>query len=163
MISLNKPVVIRYPRGGEDNNIKFEKHEKIELGKAEILKEGKDISLIAIGKYVAKAVKFAKEYERHGINVEIINARFLKPLDKKTIKKSIEKTKNVLTMEDGTKINGLGTAIEELIVEENLQGIKMEKYAWPDEFIKHGRVEELEENVQRGRFFLDKMSNWDRF
>ena len=163
VISLNKPVVIRYPRGGEDNNIKFEKHEKIELGKAEILKEGKDISLIAIGKYVAKAVKFAKEYERHGINVEIINARFLKPLDKKTIKKSIEKTKNVLTMEDGTKINGLGTAIEELIVEENLQGIKMEKYAWPDEFIKHGRVEELEENVQRGRFFLDKMSNWDRF
>ena len=162
-ISLNKPVVIRYPRGGEDNNIKFEKHEKIELGKAEILKEGKDISLIAIGKYVAKAVKFAKEYERHGINVEIINARFLKPLDKKTIKKSIEKTKNVLTMEDGTKINGLGTAIEELIVEENLQGIKMEKYAWPDEFIKHGTVEELEENVQRGRFFLDKMSNWDRF
>ena len=66
-------------------------------------------------------------------------------------------------MEDGTKINGLGTAIEELIVEENLQGIKMEKYAWPDEFIKHGTVEELEENVQRGRFFLDKMSNWDRF
>ena len=161
-ISLNKPVVIRYPRGGEDNNIKFEKHEEIELGKAEIIKEGKDISIIAIGKYVAKAVKIAEEYEKQGIDAEIINARFLKPLDKETIKRTIEKTKNVLTMEDGTKINGLGTAIEELIVEENLQGIKMEKYAWPDEFIKHGTVEELEENVQRGRFFLDKMSNWDR-
>ena len=161
-ISLNKPVVIRYPRGGEDNNIKFEKHEKIELGIAEVIKEGIDISIIAIGKYVAKAVKLAEEYEKHGVNAEIINARFLKPLDKKTIKKTIEKTKNILTMEDGTKINGLGTAIEELIVEENLQGIKMEKYAWPDEFIKHGTVEELEENVQRGRFFLDKMSNLDR-
>ena len=161
-ISLNKPVVIRYPRGGEDNNIKFEKHEEIELGKAEIIKEGKDISIIAIGKYVAKAVKIAEEYEKQGIDAEIINARFLKPLDKETIKRTIEKTKNVLTMEDGTKINGLGTAIEELIVEENLKGIKMEKYAWPDEFIKHGTVEELEENVQRGRFFLDKMSNRDR-
>ena len=45
-ITLNKPVVIRYPRGGENKDIKFEKHEKIELGKAEILKEGQDISII---------------------------------------------------------------------------------------------------------------------
>ena len=52
------------------------------------------------------------------------------------IKKSIEKTKNVITIEDGTKINGLGTAIEELIVENNLQDIKFEKQAWPDEFLK---------------------------
>ena len=56
-------------------------------------------------------------------------------------------------MEDGTKVNGIGTAIEELIVEENLQNIKMKKQAWPDEFIKHGTVEELEEiYVQKGRF-----------
>ena len=47
-------------------------------------------------------------------------------------------------MEDGTEINGLGTAVEELIVEENLQNIKFKKYAWPDEFIRHGSVEELE-------------------
>ena len=49
-IELNKPVVIRYPRGGEDESVKFEKHEKIKLGKAEMLREGKDISIIAIGK-----------------------------------------------------------------------------------------------------------------
>ena len=54
-------------------------------------------------------------------------------------------SKKVVTLEDGTKINGLGTAIEELIVEENLQGIELQKYAWQDEFIKHGKVEELEE------------------
>ena len=47
-------------------------------------------------------------------------------------------------MEDGSEINGLGTAVEELIVEENLQNIKFKKYAWPDEFIRHGSVEELE-------------------
>ena len=143
-ITLNKPVVIRYPRGGEDEKVKFEKHEQIKFGKSEVLKEGQDVSIIAIGKRVAKAMQMAENCKEKSIDAEVINARFLKPLDVDTIKKSIEKTKNVVTLEDGTKINGLGTAIEELIVEENLQGIKLQKYAWPDEFIKHGKVEELE-------------------
>ena len=142
-VKLNKPVVIRYPRGGEEKT-KLEKHEELKLGKAEILKEGKDITIVAIGKRVAKAMEMAEKLKQNEIDVEVINARFLKPLDKETIKTSIEKTKNVITMEDGTEINGLGTAVEELIVEENLQNIKFKKYAWPDEFIKHGSVEELE-------------------
>ena len=138
-VKLNKPVVIRYPRGGQDENVKFEEHQEIELGKSEILKEGKGISIIAIGKRVADAMKMAEIYKKEdGIEAEVINARFLKPLDVETIKKSIEKTKNVITIEDGTKINGLGTAIEELIVENNLQNIKFEKQAWPDEFLKQG-------------------------
>ncbi len=144
-VGLNKPVVIRYPRGGEDEKVKFEKHEEIKLGKAEVLKEGQDISIIAIGKRVSKAMQVAENYKNEGIDAEVINARFLKPLDVDIIKKSIKKTKNVLILEDGTKINGLGTAIEELIVEEKLQGVELQKYAWPDEFIKHGKVEELEE------------------
>lgn len=143
-VKLNKPVVIRYPRGGEDNNIKFQKQQKIELGKAEILKEGKDISIIAIGKTVAKAMQLAEEYREQGIDAEVINARFIKPLDVETIKESIEKTKKVITMEDGTKINGLATAVKELIVDENLKDIQIKEYAYPDEFIKHGTVEELE-------------------
>ena len=137
-VKLNKPVVIRYPRGGQDENIQFEKHQKIELGKAEILREGQDVSIIAIGKRVAEAMKIADKFKENGIEAEGINARFLKPLDEETIKKSIEKTKNVITIEDGTKINGLGTAVEELIVENNLQDIKLEKQAWPDEFLKQG-------------------------
>ena len=142
-VKLNKPVVIRYPRGGEEKT-KLEKHEELKLGKAEILKEGKDITIVAIGKRVAKAMEMAEKLKQNEIDAEVINARFLKPLDKEKIKTSIEKTKNVITMEDGTEINGLGTAVEELIVEENLQNIKFKKYAWPDEFIRHGNVEELE-------------------
>ena len=142
-VKLNKPVVIRYPRGGEEKT-KLEKHEELKLGKAEILKEGKDITIVAIGKRVAKAMEMAEKLKQNEIDAEVINARFLKPLDKETIKTSIEKTKNVITMEDGTEINGLGTAVEELIVEENLKNIKFKKYAWPDEFIRHGSVEELE-------------------
>ena len=164
-IKLKKPVVIRYPRGGEDSEVKFEKHDKIELGKAEILQDSlklevgkeegvkpkeseneKNVTIIAIGKMVAKAVKMAKrmECESDGVKAEVINARFLKPLDETTILTSIQKTKNVITIEDGTKINGLGTAVKELIVENNIQNINFKSYAYPDEFIQHGSVEELE-------------------
>ena len=143
-VGLGKPVVIRYPRGGEDR-IKFEKHEKIELGQAEVIKDGKDISIIAIGKTVARAMNVAEELKEKNIDAEVINARFLKELDKKTIKKSINKTKYVITIEDGTIINGLATAIKELIVDEKLQDVYIQTYAYPDEFIKHGTVQELEE------------------
>lgn len=94
---------------------------------------------------VARAMKIADDIEKeNNTTVEVINARFLKPIDKETIKQSIIKTKNVITIEDGTTINGLGTAIQEIIIEENLQDIKIKKYAYPDEFIKHGEVRELE-------------------
>lgn len=142
-VELNKPVVIRYPRGGEDKET-FEKHQKIEERKAEILKEGKDLTIVAIGKTVSRAMKIANDIAKDNLETEVINVRFLKPLDRVTIKKSIEKTKNVITIEDGTIINGLATAIKELIIEENIQDVKLETYAYPDEYIKHGTVEELE-------------------
>lgn len=148
-IKLNKPVIIRYPRGGEeDYNFQESTNSeyiKIEEGRAEILKEGKDISIIAIGKMISRAMKIAKELEKENINADVINARFLKPLDIKTIKNSIAKTKKVITIEDGTIINGLGTAIKELIIDENLQNTKLECFAYPDKFIQHGSVQELEE------------------
>lgn len=144
-VNLKKPVVIRYPRGGEDE-YKIEKQEKIQLGKAEILKEGKDLSIIAIGKTVARAMKVAEKIEQENteVSVEVINSRFLKPIDKESIKQSIEKTKHVITIEDGTIINGLATAVQEIIIEEKLEGIQIKSYAYPDKYIQHGSVEELE-------------------
>lgn len=147
-VNLNKPVVIRYPRGGEED-YKFQEttnceHTKMEEGKAEILKEGKDISIISIGKMVSRAMKVAEELEKENIRANVINARFLKPLDIKTMKDSITKTRKVITIEDGTIINGLGTVIKELIIDENLQNIKLECFAYPDKFIQHGSVQELE-------------------
>ena len=148
-VKLKKPVVIRYPRGGEDGKIKFNKHENIKQGKSEILQKGEDVTIIAIGKMVAKAMKIAEQIEKEqGKSVEVINARFLKPLDESAIKTSIEKTKHVITIEDGTKINGLATAIKELIIDNDLKEIKITTYAYPDEFIPHGSVEELEEQMK---------------
>ncbi len=144
-IQIKKPVVIRYPRGGE-SEYKIEKQEKLNLGKAEILKEGDTISIIAIGKMVARAMQVATriENENPDSTVEVINSRFLKPIDKETIKKSIEKTKKVITIEDGTIINGLATAIQEIIKEENLQDVQIKNFAYPDKYIEHGSPEELE-------------------
>lgn len=141
-IDLKKPVMIRYPRGGEE--ICFETSEKISLGKAEVLREGNDITIIAIGKMVSRAVEVANELSKEGINTCIINARFLKPLDKETILKNIKGKKLIATIEDGTIIGGLGSKVEELIFENKLN-IDLEKFAYPDEFVKHGSVGEIEE------------------
>ena len=89
-------------------------------------------------------MKIAKKLQEKNIDAEVINVRFLKPLDIDTIKKSIEKTRNVITIEDGTIINGLGTAIKELIIDNNMENVKVKAYAYPDKFIQHGSVEELE-------------------
>ena len=111
------------------------------------------MTIIAIGKTVARAMRVAEEIEKNEFegnqfSVEVINARFLKPLDKETIKESITKTKNVITIEDGTIINGLGTAIKELIVDEKLENINLKTYAYPDKFIEHGSVDELEKRYK---------------
>lgn len=98
-INLKRPVAIRYPRGGE-GSIKFDKCEDIKLGKAEIIKEGKNLSIIAIGKMVERALEVSELLEKDNIDAEIINARFLKPLDNETILNSIRKTKKVITIED---------------------------------------------------------------
>ncbi len=136
-IELKKPVVIRYPRGGEDKNVRFTTHKRIEEGKSEIIKEGKDISLLAIGNKVAVAMQLAEKLKLENLDAEIVNVRFIKPLDRDVIKSSIEKTKNVITIEDGTIINGLATSIKELIVEEALQNVQLKTIAYPDEFIKY--------------------------
>ena len=142
-VSLNAPVVIRYPRGGEGKR-KFENHEKIKYGKAEIIKEGTDITIVAIGKMVERAMEVSQKLEKDGIYAEVINARFLKPLDEKTIISSIKKTKNVITIEDGILRAGLGCSVCELIVKNKLENVDFESFGYDDKFVKHGSVTELE-------------------
>lgn len=146
-INLKNPVAIRYPRGGE-GNIKFDKCEDIILGKAEILKEGKDLSIISIGKMVEKAVQVSQILEKDNIDAEIINARFLKPLDKETILKSVQKTKKVITIEDGVLKGGLGTAVIEAINSSNINAVKVITCGYDDCFVKHGSVVEIEKEYK---------------
>lgn len=138
------PIFIRYPRGGE-GNIKFSKHEKIKLGTAELLKEGIDITIVAIGKMVDRAMEVAKKLGEMGIEAEVINARFLKPFDDEKIGNSIKKTRCVITIEDGLLRSGLATTVNELIIKQNIENVRAQNYGYDDKYIKQGSVSELEE------------------
>ncbi len=142
-INLDRPVAIRYPRGGE-GTVEFDKCEDINLGKAEIIKKGKDLCIIAIGKMLERAVEVSQILEKQNIDAEIINARFLKPLDKETILNSARKIKNVITIEDGILKGGLGTAVIEAINNSDIKDVKIKTFGYDDCFVKHGSVEEIE-------------------
>lgn len=138
-VKLNKPVLLRYPRGGE--NIAFNSCEKIELGKAELLEKGKDVTIVAIGKMVSRAEEVCNVLKEENISCSVINARFLKPFDEKTLIENVSKL--IVTIEDGTIVGGLGSKVEE-VLKENEVNSKVIKFAYPDEFIKHGSVLEIE-------------------
>ena len=143
-VNFNGPILIRYPRGGE-GKLKLKCNEKSVLGESELLKEGSDVTIIAIGKMVEKAVEVADEFSKIGVNAEIINARFLKPFDENKIIESIEKTKNVITIEDGFIKGGLATTVNELIAKNGIIDVNIKNCGYDDEFVKQGSVQELEQ------------------
>lgn len=140
-VNLDKPVFIRYPRGGE--NFSFESTEDIELGKAEIVQEGTDLSIIAIGNMVGRAEEVASLLPEK--SVEIINACFLKPLDEETILNSIRKTGYCITIEDNLLKGGLGSAVVEAVNKSDIQDVKIKNFGYDDTFVEHGTVKELED------------------
>ncbi len=143
-INYNGPVAIRYSRDGYTDSLTDVAECEIELGKAEILHTGKDLTIVAIGKTVATALEVSKILEKKKISAEVINARFLKPLDSDTIMNSLRKTKRIITIEDNVITGGLASAIQNLIINE--KDILFKKFfAYPDEFIKHGSTSEIED------------------
>lgn len=142
IFNLNGPVAIRYPRGGEEKT--FKKCDNIELGKYEVLKEGKNITIFAIGKMVARAQKIAENLLYENIDATVINMRFLKPLNEQEILKEIINKKMVITIEDETAIGGLSDTIANCIASNNVK-CKFLKYTYPDEFVKHGDVNKIED------------------
>ncbi len=140
--TLERPVVIRYPRGGE-SSIPMETS-SIKLGKGELLVEGNDLTIITIGNMTARGMEIANTLKEKNITSDVINVRFLKPLDKDLLLSSLKKTRKCIVIEDGTIVGGLCSSIKELIIENHLDDIKSLYYAYPDKFIKHGTVSEIE-------------------
>lgn len=140
------PVAIRYPRGAENKNVVFKTHKKVSLGKSELIQDGEDLTIIAIGKMVARAKEVADILkEKHNISAGVINARFLRPLDDKLILESAKKTKKIITIEDNVACGGFGSNILSLINKNKLEGIEVDILGYPDEFIKQGKTEEIED------------------
>ena len=158
-IKYDGPIAIRYPRDGYIEDLKDENQmiasKPIELGKAEILKNGKDLTIVAYGNTVGKALEVANMLKKNKLSAEVINARFLKPLDKDTIINSINKTKSVITIEDAYLMGGLGSQVQGLITRMN--DVKSFFFGYPDKYIKHGTRAELEKV-----FYLDKFSIYNK-
>ena len=142
-VTLNKPVVIRYPRGGEAKE-KFITHTLIQYKKCDFLTLGNDVTIIAIGNQVSKAMNICRKLKKIKINAEVINARFLKPFDKHPIIKSIGKTRFVVTLEDNTLVGGLGAEVKEIIAEKHISNVTIKNFGYPDIFVEHGTPQELE-------------------
>ncbi|SHJ71980.1 1-deoxy-D-xylulose-5-phosphate synthase [Caminicella sporogenes DSM 14501] len=134
------PIAIRYPRGvSEDLCI----DEKNNVDRAEILRKGKDVCIIAIGKMVKTGLEVSKLLEKEGIMTTVINSRFVKPLDKDTILNEIKNIDTVITLEDNVKSGGFGCGVLELLNENGIKGKKFKIFGFPDKFVEHGSVDVL--------------------
>jgi len=140
------PIAIRYPRGksfssrlcSKDNIVQAEPRTKIELGKGEILKEGKDVTLVSLGYMSGVSLEAAILLSEEGIDCEVINARFIKPLDIELIVKSVIKTGKLVTVEEGVVCGGFGSFVLESIVDKVSKEAIIRTIGIPDRFIEHG-------------------------
>ncbi len=142
-VTLKRPVAIRYPKGDCQSHLSGSSFHKIELGKSELLREGNDIAIFAIGNMVSIAIKVADLLSPDGIQATVVNSRFVKPLDKDIIEDVTRRIKRVVTLEEGIARGGFGSAILEFFERENIKGVKVERIGLPDHFIAHGKREEL--------------------
>lgn len=141
------PIVVRYPREYAGNHLNFEQPENIEYGKGQLVQDGQDISLIAIGCMVPRALTLAKNLKNSGISAAVINARFVKPLDEELIISAAKKTGHMVTLEDNTLPGGFGSAVLELLSWHSLR-TRTKRFGLPDDFIPHGNREKLLEHCQ---------------
>ncbi len=133
------PVYIRL--GRPSIPIIFDDRYKFEIGKASLLKEGKDVAIIATGIMVAEALEAAKELEAQGIEAAVLNISTIKPLDKEAIIQIAQKTGAVVTAEEHNIIGGLGSAVAEVLVEN--YPVPMERIGVQDTFGESGKPDEL--------------------
>lgn len=140
-VSLNAPAAIRYPKGG--SRLDKEPELPIELGKAEILKDGKDIVIISIGVMAETALEIAVILAKNNINAMVINSRFIKPLDERLLAGVFGKIKKAITIEDGVLDGGFGSAVLEFMERDHISGVKLKRFGLPDKFIEHGKRNEL--------------------
>lgn len=136
------PVAIRYPRGSALGVEMKQEFQKIETGKAEVLKDGKDVCLLAVGSMVNYAVKAEKILNEQGIDCEIVNMRFVKPMDEELLHSVCKRFNKIVTLEENSIMGGFGSGVAEFITENNYK-TGLLKIAIPDKFIDHGTQAEL--------------------
>lgn len=136
---INGPVYIRVARPVLP--VVTSETTKFEVGKADILKEGKDISIFATGLMVSKALDAAEILSKKGIQATVVNVHTIKPIDEQTVLNVTSKTNKVITVEEHSIIGGLGSAIAEVLIEKN--PVKMKRIGVRDVFGQSGDPDTL--------------------
>jgi 1-deoxy-D-xylulose-5-phosphate synthase len=137
-VDYNGPAAVRYPRSEGKGCYLDEELRCLPLGKAEVLREGSDIALFAVGTMVDIAEKAAEILFQQGISAAVVNARFVKPVDRECILKLAGKTGRIITLEENALEGGFGGRVLEVVSSSGLDGVKVMRVGLPDSFIEHG-------------------------
>ena len=137
------PISLRYPRGEGCGVALDSKMERLPVGKAELLRDGSDIVIAAIGQTVMPALRAAQDLAPLGISAAVINARFVKPLDDELFGALLARVPCLLTVEDHVIAGGFGSAVLEFLADHGLTGVEVKRLGVPDRFIPHGTQDEL--------------------
>jgi 1-deoxy-D-xylulose-5-phosphate synthase len=137
------PIALRYPRGNALGVSLREGFQVLEIGKAETLHTGKDVALLAIGNMVPNALTAAELLQKEGINAEVVNMRFVKPLDTVLLRSLAQRIKVFVTIEDNVVHGGFGSGVLEAISHLGISDVAVKVHGLPDEFIEHGSIAEL--------------------
>jgi 1-deoxy-D-xylulose-5-phosphate synthase len=137
------PIAIRYPRGNALGVPLRDGFQKLEIGKAETLRTGKDVALLAVGAMVSHAEQAAEILAAGGIEAEVVNMRFAKPVDEELLKQLSARVHAFVTIEDNVIQGGMGSAILESLAQLGVTNVAVKVHGLPDEFIQHGSPNEL--------------------
>lgn len=135
---IDGPASVRYPRGSGLGVTLNRELKPIPIGKGELLSSGRDIAIIAIGAGVAPAMQAAQRLKSEGIEVAVVNARFIKPLDTELITTVASEAKAVITVEDGVLQGGFGSAVLECLADHNVNNVKIKRIGIPDIYVDQG-------------------------
>jgi 1-deoxy-D-xylulose-5-phosphate synthase len=142
------PIALRYPRGNGFGVPLKEGFDLLPIGKGETLRRGEDVALLAIGDMVYPALKAAEQLAEQGTSCEVVNMRFVKPLDGELLDSIASRFTKVVTLENNAKVAGFGSAVGEYFTARRYPNIDLLTHGLPDEFIDHGSPNELMEQVQ---------------
>lgn len=141
-IAHNGPVAIRYPRRYSVGLPELQELPNIEIGKAEVICEGKDLAILAIGSMVFPSILACERLNSSGISAGLINMRSVKPLDEELIINTLKKTRRIFTVEENVVTGGFGSAVAELVQKNNIP-IRLTIIGLPDKFIEHANQESV--------------------
>jgi 1-deoxy-D-xylulose-5-phosphate synthase len=142
-IDMQGPVAIRFPRGSALSPELKAEAEPVEYGKFQIKQQGKDILLLGVGFMLHELEKTAKILVEHGFNPTLVDAKFVKPLDKEGYRNLFQTHQTIVTLEDNTIVGGFGSEIAELLADMELKDHKLIRFGLPDAFVEHGKIPDL--------------------